>query len=380
VAGDVLSLAQFAKALMKSNSSFTRVGSALLIAALALLTLALSVGGARAGRDSGARLAQRRVARAAVGPAGFAIISETLTYTTPLLITDLRYSDRESFDIHRLTIFRPESGAVGGALRPVIFFIHGGGWVDGYRDWYDWVAEVFTGEKGWVTVVIDYRLTSDQVFVADQYCPDRATCSLPQNVPLRTKAAEYPDNIADVAAAFRWTSAHIGEFGGDPRNLFVFGHSAGAHLASLLGTADAYADLRPHIRGLIAMSGVYRLTDASFKLLYSNILTQTFGTPLNNTELSAASPAELIHPGAAYPALQLLYCEGDLPLFPAQTTAMTNVLTANAIPYRLDYLPGYTHVSEMTAIQAASELPTVRIIEFIESLLHYPVWLPLVLR
>jgi acetyl esterase/lipase len=318
-------------------------------------------------------------------PASSAIISETLTYTTPFSITDLRYPDRESFDIHRLTIFRPESGPAGGAPRPVIFFVHGGGWVDGYRDWYDWVATVFTGEKGWVTVVIDYRLTSDQVFVADQYCPDRATCSLPENIARRTKAAEYPDNIADVAAAYRWTLAHIGEYGGDPRRVFVFGHSAGAHLATVLATADAYTDLRPHIRGLIAMSGIYRLTDAAFKLLYAAILTQTFGTPLNDIELTAASPAELIQPSGGYGAIQLLYCEGDLPLFPAQTTAVvasttTNALTASGIPYRLDYLPGYTHVSEMTAIQSAGELPTVRIIEFIESLLHYPVWLPLVLR
>jgi acetyl esterase/lipase len=369
---------------IRRHLSVSRSGSVLLIAITALSALALSVGGARARSDAPdppAALRRRPdFTPAAIGAGSFAIISQTVAYAAPFPITDLRYPNRESFDIRRLTVFRPNGGASGNARRPVIFFVHGGGWVDGYRDWYDWVADVFTGEKGWVTVVIDYRLTSDQVFLADQYCPDRATCSLPQNIPLRTKAAEYPDNIEDVAAAYRWTLAHIGEYGGDPRQVFVFGHSAGAHLAALLATAGDYADLRPHIRGVIAMSGVYRLTDAGFKLLYNYILTQTFGAPLEDAELSAASPAALIQPAGGYGAIQLLYCEGDLPLFPAQTTAMTNALTANGIPYRLDYLPGYTHVSEMTAIQSANELPTVRIIEFIENLLHYGVWLPLVLR
>jgi len=358
------------------NSPGAHMGRALLVTVVALMLLALAV--QRSTAAGGAFAPQR--AGEAIHPPGAQIVSQTVAYTTPALITDLRYSDRESFDIHRLTIFRPEAASAGAVRRPVIFFVHGGGWVDGYRDWYAWVADVFTGEKGWVTVVIDYRLTSDQVFVADQYCPDRATCSLPENIPLRTKAAWYPDDIGDVAAAYRWTLAHIGEYGGDPRQIFVFGHSAGAHLAALLATTADYADLRPHIRGLIAMSGAYRLADPGFKTLYADILTQTFGAPLDDAELSAASPAALVQPGGGYGAIQLLYCEGDLPLFPAQTTGMTAALAASSIPYRLDYLPGYTHVSEMTAIQSAGELPTVRIIEFIESLLRYPVWLPLVLR
>jgi acetyl esterase/lipase len=365
---------------MNRLSSVSRIWNALLVAAITLGALVLAMGYAHAGHDASERSGWRLAAHPAADLDSLTIISQTAAYTAPFLITDLRYPDRESFDIHRLTIFQAEADPAGGAPRPVIFFVHGGGWVDGYRDWYDWVATAFTGEKGWVTVVIDYRLTSDQAFVADEYCPDRATCSLPENIPLRTKAAEYPDNIEDVAAAYRWMLAHISEYGGDPRQVFVFGHSAGAHLAALLATADAYADLRPHMRGLIAMSGVYRLAEPGFKLLYASILTPTFGAPLNDAELTAASPAALVQPAGAYPAIQLLYCEGDLPLFPAQTTAMTDALTANGISYRLDYLPGYTHVSEMTAIQSASELPTVRIIEFIERLLRYPVWLPLVLR
>ncbi|MBC7236402.1 MAG: alpha/beta hydrolase fold domain-containing protein [Chloroflexi bacterium] len=89
------------------------------------------------------------------------------------------------------------------------------------------MANSFTGEKGWVTVVIDYRLSSDQVFVADEHCPDRATCEQPANVSQRTKAAWYPDNIADVADAYDWVVANIALRGGDPNAIVVFGHSVG---------------------------------------------------------------------------------------------------------------------------------------------------------
>src|SRR5437764_5308352 len=44
----------------------------------------------------------------------------------------------------------------------------------------------------------------------------------------------------DIAKAIRWVHDHATECGGDPKSIFVMGHSAGAHLAALVCTDDKY--------------------------------------------------------------------------------------------------------------------------------------------
>jgi acetyl esterase/lipase len=95
---------------------------------------------------------------------------------------------------------------------PVVFWIHGGGWQTGDKKDVQLKPQAFT-EKGFVFVSTNYRL-------------------LP--------AVEMGDIVRDVAKALRWTHDHAAEFGGDPKRLFVMGHSAGAQLAALVCTDDRY--------------------------------------------------------------------------------------------------------------------------------------------
>jgi len=44
----------------------------------------------------------------------------------------------------------------------------------------------------------------------------------------------------DIAKAIRWAHDHANDYGGDPKSIFVMGHSAGAHLAALVCTDDRY--------------------------------------------------------------------------------------------------------------------------------------------
>src|SRR4051812_22360388 len=44
----------------------------------------------------------------------------------------------------------------------------------------------------------------------------------------------------DLAKAIRWVHDHAREFGGDPKAIFVMGHSAGAHLAALVCADERY--------------------------------------------------------------------------------------------------------------------------------------------
>ncbi len=71
--------------------------------------------------------------------------------------------------------------------------------------------------------------------------------------------ADYPAFLEDAAAAVAWTFANIEKHGGDPRKIFVGGHSAGAYLSAMIGLDPRW--LKPHdiersrIAGLVLISG-----------------------------------------------------------------------------------------------------------------------------
>jgi acetyl esterase/lipase len=95
---------------------------------------------------------------------------------------------------------------------PVVFWIHGGGWQTGDKKEVQLKPKVFT-DAGFVFVSTNYRL-------------------LPK--------VDMGTIVRDVAKAAHWTHDHIAEFGGDPKRLFIMGHSAGAQLAALICTDDRY--------------------------------------------------------------------------------------------------------------------------------------------
>jgi arylformamidase len=95
---------------------------------------------------------------------------------------------------------------------PVVFWIHGGGWVTGDKSSVQIKPKAFM-DRGFVFVSTGYRL-------------------LP-NVDMATI-------VRDIAKSIRWVHDHIAEYGGDPERLFVMGHSAGAQLAALVCTDDRY--------------------------------------------------------------------------------------------------------------------------------------------
>lgn len=73
--------------------------------------------------------------------------------------------------------------------------------------------------------------------------------------------------------ALRWVRDHIAALGGDLNNVFLSGHSAGAHIASLMVVSHARY-LAPHnippsfIKGLTLISGIYNLFAPLEKALF----------------------------------------------------------------------------------------------------------------
>ncbi len=292
----------------------------------------------------------------------------------PVHITDVRYPDKSDFETRTVTIYQPYQGGQSLHDRPVVFFVHGGGWVDGYADWYtDILTPVLTAQQGWVVVNVDYRLTSNQVFLADAYCLIYDTCDTAN----ATKAAWYNDNIEDVAAAFEWTVQNIATYGGDTQNIFLFGHSAGGHLISLLATHDDYRPLRDHMRGVISMSGAYNLKELN--ALFYSALDQTFqGGHTAAGALDEASPRMYVQSGEPLPPFYVLHCQYDLLSLPEQAISFRNQLEALGYAVDWDYLTDYTHTTEMTAIADSQATVTQSIVEYIETHIRKTIYLPLI--
>jgi arylformamidase len=119
-----------------------------------------------------------------------------------------------------LDIYTPD-GARAGDHRPLIVYVHGGGWAMGDKaNQIQRKVDLFTG-AGFVFASINYRLSPSS---GD---PD----------PNRVR---FPDHPHDVGEAIAWLSRHVSSYGGDPRRIVLIGHSAGAHLVSLVSTNPQY--------------------------------------------------------------------------------------------------------------------------------------------
>ena len=84
--------------------------------------------------------------------------------------------------------------------RPVVFWIHGGGWQTGDKSSVQVKPRAFM-DRGFVFVSTNYRL-------------------LP--------GVDMETIVRDIARSIRWVHEHVAEYGGDPERLLVMGHSAGA--------------------------------------------------------------------------------------------------------------------------------------------------------
>jgi arylsulfatase A-like enzyme/acetyl esterase/lipase len=137
------------------------------------------------------------------------IPSETLNRLSEQLdITYARYGDRTL----EMDLYRPKD--TWGDL-PAIVCIHGGGWQKGSKINHRKVAQALAA-RGFVTASISYRLSGE---------------------------APFPAHIQDCKAAVRFLRANAKRFGIDSDKIGAIGHSAGGHLAALLGTSGEVKEL-----------------------------------------------------------------------------------------------------------------------------------------
>ncbi len=192
-----------------------------------------------------------------------------------------------------LDVYRPRQAD---GSTPVVVFIYGGGWDEGAKSQYAFIGDALAS-KGFVTFIPDYRLYPD---------------------------VRWPAFLQDNANAVRWVKDHAAEFGGDPRKLFLVGHSAGAYNVVMLSLDKRWLgavgmEPRRDLRGVIGLAGPY-----DFLPLGTDELKAIFGPPDTRP---ATQPINYVD--GEGPPLFLATDDGDKVVNPGNTTRLADKIRAH---------------------------------------------------
>ncbi len=204
------------------------------------------------------------------------------------------------------------------ARRPVLMFVHGGGFVGGAKTrpnspFYDNVG-IWAASHSMVGINMTYRLAPKD---------------------------PWPSGPEDVAAAVRWVEKNAAAFGGEARQLFVMGQSAGGvHVASYIAHTRFHGSNGPGIAGGIMLSALYDLTRTEHNEMHKAY----FGNDLTRyAEMSSL-------PGLSRTRLPLLFSVSELdpPDFQKQAAALAaGFLETRGLLPRLLYLTDHNHISSV---------------------------------
>jgi arylformamidase len=195
---------------------------------------------------------------------------------------------------------------------PVHIFIHGGYWRMFSKRDYSYIAETVT-RAGAIAVIIDYALMP---------------------------AVRMATIVDQVRRAKRWVFDQIAGFGGDPNRLTISGHSAGAHLATMLFNENAQPS---GIRGVLLLSGLYDL-----KPLQDSFLTAEIA--ITDEEVEHFSP--LTHRFDASAKVDIRVGEEETPPFHEQAKAFAAHLEDQRLSASSSLLAG-NHMSSVRDLGTA---------------------------
>jgi para-nitrobenzyl esterase len=244
-----------------------------------------------------------------------------------------------SEDCLNLTVWAP-SAATARAPRPVMVWIHGGGFLNGSSDLYD--ARRLATRGDIVVVTVNYRLGA-LGFLAH---------------PALAREGEIGNyGLADQQAALRWVRDNIGAFGGDPDRVTVAGESAGAiSVCDHLVAPESWG----LFRAAIMQSGPCQAqadlpTARRISLDYAaerGCGPQT--PPAATRECLLALPAERLEAGPAYARLGTNLLSGPVTGTPRLPVA-PNIAATGTLPARVPVLIG-SNADEFTVSVAISYL------------------------
>ena len=141
----------------------------------------------------------------------------------------------------KLDLYFPEAGT---ERSPVFIFLHGGGFREGDKEDYGYVAIPFSSH-GVITAVANYRWA-------------------PQH--------RYPAQVEDVQEILSWVYHNIDRLGGDCERIYIGGHSAGAILSASVSMNSKWTGGRKLpanlVKGCVPISGRYDLRNSPSSEVY----------------------------------------------------------------------------------------------------------------
>jgi acetyl esterase/lipase len=230
---------------------------------------------------------------------------------------DVAYGDLAA---QRLDIYKPAMDAAGAAAqagRPVVIFVHGGSWSGGDRNQYRFVGATLA-EQGWIGVVVDYRLYP---------------------------TVKFPAFVDDVALAVKYAHDHAREWGGDPQQVYLLGHSAGAHIAMMAALDPQFLQARGGsssrwLRGVIGLAGAYDFMPFDFDYMFD-----LFGP---ESAYPRSQPVNFARADA--PPLLLLHGTGDKTVQPRNTINLTAAMQRVGGSVQTKYYDGINHTDIIAAL------------------------------
>ena len=227
----------------------------------------------------------------------------------PKVIKNIPYPGAAKADSRRsLDLYLP---ADTGRKPPLLIFVHGGFWLlsdDEFRIGL-YVAQALTRE-GVAVALLRYRLAT---------------------------AAPHPAQAEDVAAGVALLMREASRYGYDGNRIFLSGHSAGGHLASLVALDESF--LRKHnaspksLAGVVSFSGLY---DLAPKWGVSNDQRVATGKAFGSTPAVLKRASPVTHARAAAPPFLILSAQSDLPGFPLDARKFFDALAARAGHKRIE--------------------------------------------
>ena len=264
------------------------------------------------------------------------------------LTSNIPYAD-PAHERQVLDVYAPD----GAENLPVVFWIHGGGWQTGDKTDVQIKPRVFA-ERGFVFVSTNYRL-------------------LPH--------VEMDVLIRDVAKSLGWVHKNIAAYGGDPKRIFVMGHSAGAQLAALLCIDDRYLNAEgvsfDVLKGCVPVDGdTYDLPaiimTAEFRQTVHGLPLPKFGhrvkfgnDPEKHIDFSAVTH---VAKGKGIPPFLILHVAGH-PDTTAQARRLGAVLKEAEIPAKVFGARETTHSKLNADLGLPDDSATKQLFQFLDPLI-----------
>ncbi|MBR5033136.1 MAG: alpha/beta hydrolase [Treponema sp.] len=218
--------------------------------------------------------------------AGQSIPDDVMRFENILYGPDKKFQKWQYLDVYR------PAGKSQKEKLPVIVSVHGGAWVYGDKDVYQWYC-MRLAQRGFAVINFSYRLAPETAF---------------------------PCSVEDTELVFQWLGNNADEYGFDINNVFAVGDSAGAHLLALYASAitnDEYAKnftfikSKPFsLRGVALNCGKYNLDPSLEKNPFMKMLVEALlqsKITKEGLELLNASA----HVTKAFPPAFVMTCIGD---------------------------------------------------------------------